>query len=378
MNALANIRTAHAVYAPSSAYRWTRCTASAEGIANSGAVLDITEGEDEEGTEAHSEIERLLRPLAEYGLAEFIIDPFHPAFLGIGLMFDYVRQLVNGRSAGDRIWIEERVALTDQIWGRPDVIYWDAIGYILTVADYKNGHVGVDAERNEQLRIYAAAIIATHKLPAKYIRYAIVQPNDFRPVPRIKQWSEPYADLYAFAMQVATIPHGPKTFTPGEHCTYCPLFGKCQPTRDMLRDLSALIAGLMAPEEVTPEQRAMFLICEKPIEDAFTHAKKAWKTLLLKDQVLPGLMLVESTKHRAWNNPVAAKALVLEKLGVDGLKLPTPAQAIEAGLDEETVHAMAPRPPGTPVLAFANDKRTPWKRDAHSMFGDAVKAMGAN
>ena len=85
-------------------------------------------------------------------------------------------------------------------------------------------HVGVDAERNEQLRIYAAAFIATHKLPVKFIRYAIVQPNDFRPVPRVKQWAESYADLYAFAIEIAKIPHQPKTFTPGEHCTYCPLF----------------------------------------------------------------------------------------------------------------------------------------------------------
>ena len=96
----------HAVWAPSSAHRWTKCTASAEGIANSGAKLDLAEGTDEEGTEAHAEIERLLRPLAEYGLAEFVIDPEHPALLGIGLMFDYVRKLMLHNT--DRVWIEER------------------------------------------------------------------------------------------------------------------------------------------------------------------------------------------------------------------------------------------------------------------------------
>jgi hypothetical protein len=372
MNALADIRTAHAVYAPSSAYRWTKCTASAEGIANSGAQLFLTDGEDEEGTEAHSEIERLLRPLAEYGLAEFVIDPDHPAFIGIGLMFDYVRQLFK-RGGHQQIWIEERVALTDQIWGTPDVIYWNATEGVLTVADYKNGHVGVDAERNEQLRIYAAAFIATHKLPVKFIRYAIVQPNDFRPVPRVKQWSEPYADLYAFAIEVAQIPNRPKTFTPGEHCTYCPLFGRCEATRDILRDLGALIAGLVTPDQVTPEQRHLFLICKKPIADAFKSAESVWSKQLLKGVEMPGLKLVESTKHRAWSNPVAARALVLEKLGASALDLPTPAQAIERGIDEETVNEMAPRPDGSPVLAFANDSRKPWKRDVHSMFGSAFK-----
>lgn len=372
MNALANIRTAHAVWAPSSASRWTRCTASAEGIANSGAELHLTDGEDEEGTEAHEEIARLLKPLAEYGLAEFFIDPEHPAFLGIGLMFDYVRQLFK-RGGGQQVWIEERVRLTDEIWGTPDVIYCNEADQVLTVSDYKNGHVGVDAERNEQLRIYAAAFIATHQLPVKFIRYAIVQPNDFRPVPRVKQWSEPYADLYAFAIEVAQIPYQPKTFTPGDHCTYCPLFGRCEATRDILRDLSALIAGLVTPEEVTPEQRALFLICKKPIADAFKSAEAVWKKMLLQGVDMPGLKLVESTKHRAWANPVEARALVLEKLGLAALDLPTPAQAIERGLDEATVHAMAPRPDGAPTLAFANDKGKPWKKDVHSMFGSAFK-----
>lgn len=363
---------AHAVYAPSSAYRWTKCTASAEGIANSGATLDLAEGTDEAGTEAHSEIERLLRPLAEYGLAEFVIDPDHPSILGIGLMFDYVRQLVRNHP-DNRLWIEERTRLTDEIWGTPDVIYWDAESFTLTVADLKTGHVGVDAERNEQLRIYAAAIIATHGLPAKHIRYAIVQPNDFRPVPRVKQWSEPYADLYAFAMDVAQIPYRPKTFTPGEHCTYCPIFGRCEATRDILRDLTALIAGLVTPDQVTPEQRHLFLICKKPIADAFKSAEAVWSKQLLKGVEMPGLGLFESVKHRAWANPVEAKALIKEKLGVDGLDVPSPAQAIERGLDEATVNAMAPRPPGSPVLGFANDKRTPWKKDVHSMFGSAFK-----
>jgi hypothetical protein len=88
--------------------------------------------------------------------------------------------------------------------------------------------------------------------------------------------------------------------------------------------------------------------------------------------------MVESQKHRAWSNPKAARALVLEKLGADGLDVPTPAQAIERGIDEATVKAMAPRPPGSPVLAFANDKRPDWKpKTVSDMFGAAVKALNA-
>jgi Protein of unknown function (DUF2800) len=368
MNALADITAAHATYSPSSAHRWTVCTASAEGIAK---LPPQEESEAAQaGTAAHEEIERLLRPLAEYGLAEFVIDPENPAIIGIGLMFDYVRQLVNGRSVDDKIWIEERVALTPEIWGRPDVVHWNAADRVLTVADLKNGFVGVDAEENAQLRIYAAACMFTHKLPVKHIRYAIIQPNDFRPLPRVKQWSETVDSLYAWAEVVSAIPSQSKKFVAGENCTYCPLFGRCEATRDILRDLSALVAGLMTPDQVSPEQRALFLICQKPIKDAFTAAEKAWSKLAMSGTEMPGLKLVTSQKHKAWSNPVEARALVIEKLGADALDLPSPAQAIERGLDEATVNAMAPRPPGSPVLAFANDKRPEWKKmDVQSMFG---------
>jgi hypothetical protein len=54
----------------------------------------------------------------------------------------------------------------------------------------------VDVEENEQLRIYAAASMFTHNLPVKWIRYVVVQPNDWRPfVPRVKQWHEPVETL---------------------------------------------------------------------------------------------------------------------------------------------------------------------------------------
>ena len=379
MNALVSVATAHAVYAPSSSHRWAMeggCTASAEAIAHLGEQEETEESI--EGTEAHNEIERVLRPLVKYGLAELDEQSReHPAAYGVALLFDYVRQLF--RRNDDQIWIEQRVRLTNEIWGRCDVAHWSPSTGVLTIVDYKNGHVGVDVEENPQIRIYAAASIYTHDLPVKWIRYAIVQPNDFRPVPRVKQWFESAQSLFAFAQRVAAIPQGPKNFVAGEQCTYCPLFGRCPASRDILRDVSALVAGLMTPDQVSPAQRALFLACKKPIADAFKNAEKVWQKLALAGQDQPGLGVFTSSTNRAWSNPVAARALVLAKLGTDGLDLPTPAQAIERGLDEETVNAMAPKPPGLPVLAFANDKRKPWQpKTASDMFGAAVKAMQAN
>lgn len=364
-----DLTAAHAVYAPSSAHRWIECTASAEAIAT---LPEEEEGEEAaRGTAAHEEIERRLAPLARDLKAEpRPADVEHPSAYGVALMVDYVRKLIGSPTVDDRLWIEQRVALTDQIWGRCDVSHWHAESRTLTIADYKDGFVGVDPDA-EQVRIYGAASMFTHNLPVKWIRYAVIQPNDFRPVPRVKQHVESVDSLYAWAEVVSNIPHRPKKFKAGEHCTYCPLFGRCDASRDILAQVSALVAGLMRAEEVAPEQRALFMACQKPIKDAFTKAEKIWlKEALAKDVPPPGLEIVLAQKHKAWKDEKAARALVVERLGVDALDLPTPAQAIERGIPEDIVNPMAPRPDGAPTLAFANDKRPKYRRKTvEQMFG---------
>lgn len=367
---------AHATYAPSSADRWVYCTASAEAIAT---LPEQEEGEEaKEGTAAHEELERLLGHLntstaPTIGVPMREPDPDHPAAYGVALVLAYVRQLPPGR-----LWVEQRVALTPQIWGRCDVAHWDPTTGTLTIVDYKNGMRAVDAEENSQLRIYAAASMFTHNLPVKWVRYVVAQPNDWRPfVPRVKQWAESAEALHTWASKVALIPSGSKSFTAGDHCRDCPLFGKCSASLDMLKDLSAVIAGLVEPSEVRPEQVALFMGLRKPIEDQFKKFEKYWQGAALKGNVPVDMKVVTSRPHRAWKDKDAARKMVLERLGPDALDAPTPAQAIERGIPEDVVNPMAPRPEGSPVLAFASDKRPEFKRkSASEMFAGVTAGVG--
>lgn len=358
---------AHAQYSPSSAHRWTVCTASAQGIA---ALGEQEEGEAAaKGTAAHTEMERCLGKLN----GEFVdpatmpvlsVDPDHPSAMGVARAIAFFRQLPPGR-----VWIEQRVALTDQIWGRADLQHWHEETATFTTLDLKDGFVGVDPDA-EQIWIYDVAGMLTYKLPAKWFRNVICQEHDFRPVPRVKQAVEVAADVYAWAEKIAAIPRGPLTFVAGEQqCTYCPLFGRCEATQDLLPQLAALVVGLMTADQVRPEQRALFLACKKPIADAFKNAEKVWQKDAIAGKDAPGLRVVTSQGHKAWSDPAAARALVMERLGPEGLDVPTPAQAIERGIPEDVVNPMAPRPPGGPVLAFASDKRPEWKqKSAADMF----------
>jgi hypothetical protein len=368
----------HAVYAPSSAHRWIPCTASAAAIAQ---LPEQEEGEEaQEGTAAHDEIERVLGPFGGDGMGLWVenskyltVNPEHPAAYGVALVVDYVRQLPPGC-----LWIEQRVTLTPEIWGRCDVAHWDDATATLTIVDYKNGMRMVDADDNPQLRIYAAASIFTHNLPAKWIRYVVVQPNDWRPfVPRVKQHTEAAATLYAWASETAKIPRSPLKFTAGDHCRDCPLFGRCDASLDMLQNIGAVISGLMTADQVPAGQRALFLACKKPIEDAFKNAEKIWTQEALKTETPPpGMKLVIGTTKRAWKDEKAARAAILEKFGPEKLNPPTPAQAEDMGLD---VSELAGRPEGVPVLAFASDKRKTWQRkSAAEMFAGVTTGATAD
>lgn len=351
---------AHAIYAPSSAHRWTICTASATAIAAMERVVPAVEGEEaQEGTAAHDEIERCLS--GEFDDPSWLdVNPDHPAAYGVALFLDYVRQLPPGQ-----MWVEQRVALTEQIWGRCDVAHWDEATATLTIVDYKNGFVSVDAVENAQLRIYAAASIYTHKLPAKWIRYAVVQPNDFMPVPRVKQWDESAESLTAFAEKTAAIPGSVLKFEGvGEHCRDCPLFGTCEPSKDILLHIGTMLAK--PADQVQPHQIAAYMACKKPIEHFFEALLRANTARAMTGATPPGTKLVLPVTKRQWKDEAAARALVLREKGVDALDPPTPAQAEKLGLD---ITGMAEAPIAPAVLALESDKRKAWApKSAAEMF----------
>jgi hypothetical protein len=367
---------AHAVYSPSSSHRWIECTASAEAIQHVPPHDDLYgNGEHDTGTEAHAEIERCLGMCdgegEGVGGGDFLalvedVNPAHPAAHGIALVLAYVRQLVTVTPG--RLWIERRVFLTADIWGRSDVFHWDAVNQILTILDYKNGYIDVQVEANSQLRIYGAAVILTHKLPAKWIRYVVVQPNSFQPVPRVKQWIESADQLYGWANAVSKIPSQPKAFKAGEHCDYCPLFGQCPATKDLLQHLTSVFAN--RPDRIPPQYIKQIAALKKPIDHWFNAFEKHALKQALGEGIQPGMLIVTGVKHRQWNDVDMARNYVLSKKGVKALSPPTPAQAEAMGLD---VSGLVDKPEGGPVLAFEGDPRKPWKpKTATEMFASVL------
>lgn len=356
----AHTEPGHATYAPSSSHRWTECTASASAIS---ALGEQEEGEAaKKGTAAHTELERVL------GGAE--ADPDHASAYAVALAVTFLRGLPAGRT-----WVEQRVSLTADIWGRLDVGHWFEEEATLTIVDLKDGFVDVSPVENSQERIYAAALVRSEGLPAKWIRYVIVQPNSIVPGPRVKQWIEPAADLEAWAAGVSAIPTQPLTFKAGDHCRYCPIFGRCAPTRDLLGQLAVMLQH--TAEEVRPDQVAIMTALKKPVEDWFKSLDKVATKAALAGRVPQGMKLVTTTKHRDWLQESWAREFVVNKFGVDALNPPTPAQVEKLGATKQEIEGLVHTPEGAPALAFESDKRKSWVvKSAADMFAGVPGVPG--
>jgi len=74
--------------------------------------------------------------------------------------------------------VEQRVSITDQIWGTADAIVWAPKSKTLYVRDLKYGAgVAVEVVDNLQLKIYALAALLTMGYKAAWVDVGIVQPR---------------------------------------------------------------------------------------------------------------------------------------------------------------------------------------------------------
>lgn len=151
----------HAKLGPSSADRWMSCAGSvvlSEGMPNKSSEFA------DEGTKAHALAEALLVGEAAKGDLDMVEN--------VMVYVDYVQSL------GGDLHAEQRVKVTDDLWGTADAVVWQPLEKHLHIVDLKYGAgVPVEVEGNLQLKIYALATLLTFGYPAERVTATIVQPR---------------------------------------------------------------------------------------------------------------------------------------------------------------------------------------------------------
>ena len=379
----------HARFAPSSAHRWIACTGSVQ--ANE-VYADPPSEAAMEGTAAHWLLEQCLvkggEPIDYLGRKIVVRDG------GVERKFAVTRDMARDVAVGTGFirdvakqpgWsgVEAKIDLSflaPNTFGTTD-LWHVGIGGVLTIADFKYGHVDVRAQGNEQLGLYASGTELHIKqtqvanspragIGIRQFRLCVIQPRSVSPGPRVKEWlatPREIADLTARAHASVREEAAGATYVQGDHCRYCPALGECPATRDELTQL----AHLLLSSEMTAIDAARILSRKPLLEKVVRRAEATALDLLLHNQEVPDFKLGTGTKHRQWRDEELAKQRLMDVAGMGGVDPKTPAQAEELGADAKAIVAdLAFTPDGEPKVVPASSNLAPYvPKTAVQMFG---------
>ena len=349
----------HSLLSPSSSHRWINCAPSAR---LTESYPDARSGYADEGTQAHAVAEAKLRyrlgqPNAPPRCDDVEMDEHTDDYVA------FVMEQLDGLS-DPKVYVEQRIDCSKWVpscSGTCDALILS--DGILHVIDLKYGRgVKVDAEENDQLRIYALGALEMFGFlyPIHTIRMSIFQPrlanSSTWEVSReeIEKWAEqvlkPAADL-AWC--------GRGDYKAGDHCQFCKAKAECRERANA----NMALAAYDFTEPALLENDEIALILSK-IDDLVAWASDVKDFALaeaLKGVRFDGWKVVEGRSNRKYTDETAV-AEAIKRIGLDPYEHKIlGVTAMEALLGKkrfgEMVGGFVEKPQGKPVLVPVTDKR---------------------
>lgn len=319
---------------PSAWMVWEKCALSLQAV-KSPLVLERDEYA-KEGTRLHAVIAQMLQK----GVGAPVPNDSDDAAL-VRFAVETVRQELNGV----HIFAVERglsVKIKNvQFSGTADVIVTK--DDLVTVMDHKMGWREVEAEGNNQLKLYAHMEAARDE---KINRWkGIIINARFNSVSYTGGEIDPY--YLSNTAKDALARAAKKQFQTGNHCAYCQRLSTCTKIRAEIVKWTK--PGAIDSITRTPEKLAEALRLAKPAEKLFETIKKEAQLFMDLGGVIPGVTVEYTAGTRAWPRDMEVKEIA-GKIGIDendmyDTKIVSPAQAEKAGADKDAINALAIRPP---------------------------------
>jgi len=377
----------HSRLAPSSASRWTTCTASVKFLKDNADKLPKDTGSEyaNEGTQAHDYAEAILT-------GRLKLDEIPAEFQkAVSYYVEHCRSLI---TTDAEVFVEQQVPLFYQPGDTGTCDFCVVREGHITVTDLKFGAgVLVEAEENKQLAIYAfsfAKMLRDEGLwtPAAdwIVEMQIVQPRHHADVP-IRTWSMTLGELREFCRDIDTAAELIRNdqglvFRPSDSaCRWCSGKLLCPAMRQDLLDALPDFDDLTIPaprskvdaappvlEDDAVAKLVLLFENRKKLEKAIAYAEEYLYDLAQQGRPAPGTKLVQGRPgNRAWGDEEAADKLIRQKLNADERyvkKLVSPTVAAEL-LDiqnqskkfQNLFDKLVTRSDGRPTLALTSDKR---------------------
>jgi len=272
------------------------------------------------------------------------------------------------------------------LWGTCDYFLYRK-GNKLIVYDYKFGKgVLYEAEQNEQLIIYAIAIMDTEAGWAyDEVELVIHQPRALHVEGTERRWKTTIEWLRQFrnslTVAIKAVRDPKAQLEPGKWCRWCPAKASCpalvgEIQRQAQVDFAMVPArsqGLPDAKVMPIERLASALKWEKAIESWYESLKERVREILSAGQTVPGFKLVNGKSNRKWISEDQVAAEFASVLGEEKLyekKMLSPAKLekiVGKGVLEKKNLTFKPEPPK--AIAPDSDPRPAAKSSAEEDFG---------
>ena len=362
----------HAKLSPSSAVRWMTCPGS---VALSEGIEDKSSSNADEGSMMHAIAAKSLATGADLGNYVGTIDKetgltFQEKHVAdVQFYVDHVMEICG--ATGGCLSVEERLPIgwmtgEDDAHGTADAVI--ATHDELIIVDAKFGFKEVEAERNPQLLMYAAA--AYNELKVAYdfqrIRVVISQPRlGAKPeyTCTVDELNDFVGNVIAASQAVGFAPE--KLVPSPKGCQWCRAKATCPALReDVLADFDVVV-----PEMADEDDLARVMANADMIENWVKAVRAEVERRLLAGTPVRGYKLVQGKRgNRMWESPEVAeatlKAMRIKHDMMYDYKLASPTsieklvKADEIGPRQWTkIQALITQSAGQPSVAPASDKR---------------------
>lgn len=373
----------HAKLSPSAAHRWLSCPSS---LSFEASMSDESSPQAARGTMLHEIAEKVLNGVA---LSTYEHDLDGEDLEIVEKYTNYIWDLIESIGVGKAdLHVEQRVHFNKDIWGTADAVIVSP--YRLDIVDLKTGSgVKVDARHNDQLMIYALAVLNEfNQLPGPFrsdkppqeVHLHIVQPS----LGNYSEWEVKVngAEFNNLRTQIKAvcqiIEDGVEHYQPSESaCQFCRGRAQCKARAEFNLKLVVEDFAMADPNTLTAEDLA-YILPQVPQIVAWAQRVQEFATAsALAGQSIPGYKLVQSIANRQWrDDKEVIGALIAE--GLDEA-LVIKRKPIGIGAAEKLLgkshkifadHCTKPAP--KPTLAPSSDKREIWLCNDGSEFEGSV------